>query len=427
MTKIIKKIFVFALSAFFFSISAHADNSRYIDHRGHNLDSLEIAAARWTADKIEKASDEELLRLVYTWHDLMLGYLYINPELSMFYGRKVFNTSVRKGWKAMTWASAKVIGQLFWAKEQYDSAAFYYNRAMQTIETMEVGAVSIDRPEGISQFDIDNGLSAMYGTIGNLYSIQDSTDLAMEYYAKAGEIFEKNGWKNALSNLHYNMAETWLDDGEVQRARSEYNTALSYAVQAGDSLLVANSTAGLGRLELSQGHLRKAIRHLDEANRYYSAHNDEEWSALLENIDYANQILRLQKRQAKIGMVVSIIAILLLIVSALIAGHMRKLRKQKAQTEAVLEEAIEELTPATHQSDIKLNDRELQILKLVADGLSVKEIADKVCLSPETVKWYRKKLLAKFDAKSFIVLIGRARQMGLLTTTHKDDDQRQCH
>ena len=60
------------------------------------------------------------------------------------------------------------------------------------------------------------------------------------------------------------------------------------------------------------------------------------------------------------------------------------------------------------------NDGELQILKLVADGLSVKEIADKVCLSPETVKWYRKKLLAKFDEKSFIVLIDKARQTGKL-------------
>lgn len=427
MTKTNKNIFVFALSAFFFSISAHAEGSRYIDHRGHNVDSLEIAVAEWTADKIAKASDEELLHLVYDWHDLMLGYENVNLETSLYYGRKVFNTSSRKGWKAMTWASAKVIGQYFWAKEQYDSATFYYNKALRTIETMKEGSVDVERPKGTTQIDIDNGLSAMYGTIGNLYSIQDSTALAMEYYAKAGEIFEKHGWNNAMSNLHYNMAETWLDDGEVQKARSEYNTALSYAVQAGDSLLVANSTAGLGRLELSQGHLRKAIRLLDEANQYYSAHNDEEWAALLENIDYTNQILRLQKRQAKSGLLVSIIALLLLIASVLTAGHLRRLSHQKAQTEAVLEEAIEELTPATHQSDIKLNDRELQILKLVADGLSVKEIADKVCLSPETVKWYRKKLLAKFDAKSFIVLIGRARQMGLLTTTHKDDDQHQCH
>lgn len=409
------------------SYTAQADNSRYIDHRGHNLDSLEIVVADWTADKIAKASDEELLQLVYDWHDLMLGYHNINGELSQYYGKKVFSTSVRKGWKAMTWASAKVIGQHFYAKEQYDSATFYYKTALQTIETMELGAVDVERPNGWTQFDIDNGLSAMYGTIGNLYSIQDSVALAMEYYAKAEEIFKQHGWINALANTHYNIAETWIGAGEVQKARADYNTGLSYAKEADDSLIMANNIAGLGRLELDQGHLRKAIRLLDEANQYYSAHDDLEWAALLENIDYTNQILRLQKRQAKIGMVVSIIAILLLIVSALIARHMRKLRKQKAQTEAVLEEAIEELTPATHQSDIKLNDRELQILKLVADGLSVKEIADKVCLSPETVKWYRKKLLAKFDAKSFIVLIGRARQMGLLTTTHKDDDQHQCH
>ena len=413
MTKTVKNIFIFSLSVIF-SIPAHADNSRYIDHRGHNLDSLEIVVAEWTADKIAKASDGELLHLVYNWHDLMLGYDHINSELSKHYGKKVFNTSALKGWKAMTWASAKVIGQHFYEKEQYDSATFYYKKALQTIETMEVGAVDVERPNGLTQFDIDNGLSAMYGTIGNLYSIQDSVDLSMEYYAKAEEIFKHYGWTNALSNTHYNMAETWLSAGEVQKARVNYNIGLSYAKEAEDSLLIANNVAGLGRLELDQGHLRKAIRLLDEANQYYSSHDDLEWAALLENIDYTNQILRLQKRQAKIGLAVSIIAILLLIVSALIAGYLRKLHQQKAQTDAVLEEVIEELTPATHQSDIKLNDRELQILKLVADGLSVKEIADKVCLSPETVKWYRKKLLTKFDAKSFIVLIDKARQMGKL-------------
>ena len=407
-------VIVSLLAAAVVSIPSWADDSRYIDHRGHNLDSLEIAVAGWTADRIAKAGDEEILHLVYDWHGLMLGYQNINLELSLYYGKKVFNTSARKDWKAMTWASAKVIGQYFWAKEQYDSATFYYNEALHAIETMEVGTVDVERPNGTTQFDIDNGLSAMYGTIGNLYSMQDSVDLAMQYYAKAEEIFKRYGWINAMSNTHYNMAETWLAADEVQKARADYNIGLSYAREADDSLLMANNLAGLGRLELDQGHLRKAIRLLDEANRYYSAHNDLEWAALLENIDYTNQILRLQKRQAKSGMTVSIIAIILLIASILTVSHMRRLRHQKAQTDAVLDEAIQDLAPAAKHDDIKLSDRELQILKLVAEGLSVKDIADKVCLSPETVKWYRKKLLAKFDETSFIVLVSEAKKMGLL-------------
>lgn len=93
---------------------------------------------------------------------------------------------------------------------------------------------------------------------------------------------------------------------------------------------------------------------------------------------------------------------------------MRKLREQKIQTDEVLNETIGEIASAADTAGIKLNDRELQILELAAEGLSVKEIANRICLSPETVKWYRKKLLAKFDVSSFIVLVNKARKMGFL-------------
>ena len=167
-------------------------------------------------------------------------------------------------------------------------------------------------------------------------------------------------------------------------------------------------------MEMSERHLRKAIRLLDEAGQYYSAHDDQEWQGLLDNLDYTNQVLRLQKRQARSGLIISIAAILLLIACALIYCHMRKLRQQKIQTDEVLNETIGELAPATDTAGIKLNDRELQILELVAEGLSVKEIADRICLSPETVKWYRKKLLTKFDVSSFIVLVNKAKEIGYL-------------
>lgn len=386
----------------------------YVDHRGHNVDSLEIAIAGWSADKIAQAGDEELLHLVYDWHDLMMGYLNINGERSLYYSKKVFNTSVRKGWKDMTWTSAKVIGQHFWAREQYDSATFYYNTALQTIRTMKVGEVDLEHPDGLTQYDIDNGLSSMYGTIGNLYSIQDSIGPAMEYYAKAGEIFERYGWNNSLSALYYNMAETWFEEGDIHKAKENYETGLQYAIKAEDSLWIAGNKAGLGKVEMSERHLRKAIRLLDEAGQYYSAHDEQEWHGLLDNLDYTNQVLRLQKRQARSGLIISIIAFLLLVACSLIFGYMRKLRLQKIQTDEVLNETIQEITPATDTAGIKLNDRELQILELVAEGLSVKDIANRICLSPETVKWYRKKLLAKFDVSSFIVLVNKAKEMGLL-------------
>lgn len=52
-----------------------------------------------------------------------------------------------------------------------------------------------------------------------------------------------------------------------------------------------------------------------------------------------------------------------------------------------------------------LNEKELLIARYAAEGMTAQEIADAMCLSPETVRWYRKRMLQKADARNFIELI----------------------
>ena len=52
----------------------------YNDHRGHKLDSLERAVARWTPDAIDHASTKELVDLNRAFRDLMLGYSALNRD-----------------------------------------------------------------------------------------------------------------------------------------------------------------------------------------------------------------------------------------------------------------------------------------------------------------------------------------------------------
>ena len=403
----------FALAVLCLSgISLRAEN--YVDHRGHNVDSLERVVAAWSGDRIARAGDEELAHLNQDWRELMLGYLNTDPERSCSFARKALRMGLEKDWKVAVWDAAKAIGQNHWHKERYDSAAFYYNIAVDAIEKMEVGAIDAAHPKGLSQFDIDNARSAMLGTIGNLYSMQDSIDLAMGYYARAGEIFRQYGWNSSLACLQYNIGETWREKGESSLADDAFVEGLAYAKEADDSLWIAGNKAGIGRVALERGRLRKAIRFLDDANRYYTAHDDQEFAALLENLDYTNQVLRLQKRQATIGMISALTALVLLIICIFVILRMNRLKKQNSQTEEVLEETIEEISPASEGDSIKLNDREQEILKLIAEGLINKQIADRVCLSPDTVKWYRKKLLVKFDTTTSSALVSEAFKRGFL-------------
>lgn len=63
---------------------------------------------------------------------------------------------------------------------------------------------------------------------------------------------------------------------------------------------------------------------------------------------------------------------------------------------------------------IQLNDRERTILQLLSDGLTTKTIADRIFLSEDTVKWYRKNLLARFDQPNVAALVKWAVREGLV-------------
>lgn len=61
-----------------------------------------------------------------------------------------------------------------------------------------------------------------------------------------------------------------------------------------------------------------------------------------------------------------------------------------------------------------ISNRELEILVLMAQGLSNQEIADKTYVSVNTVKTHVSNLLLKLDAKRRTQAVIRAREMGLI-------------
>lgn len=52
-----------------------------------------------------------------------------------------------------------------------------------------------------------------------------------------------------------------------------------------------------------------------------------------------------------------------------------------------------------------LSEQEIKIARYAASGMTTQEIAAAMCLSPETIRWYRKRMLRKVDAHNFAELI----------------------
>ena len=66
------------------------------------------------------------------------------------------------------------------------------------------------------------------------------------------------------------------------------------------------------------------------------------------------------------------------------------------------------------QSTLKVSERELEVLELIAAGRSNKEIAIALDVSPNTVKTHVARLLEKLDARRRTEAILRARELGII-------------
>jgi two-component system, NarL family, response regulator LiaR len=100
-----------------------------------------------------------------------------------------------------------------------------------------------------------------------------------------------------------------------------------------------------------------------------------------------------------------------------------KLMKPKTRIETVIVEKPvlkNELTEADllqiekQKQQLGLSSRELEVLQLMAQGLSNQEIADRLFLSVPTIKTHSSNLFLKLDVKRRTQAIEKARQLGLI-------------
>ena len=71
-------------------------------------------------------------------------------------------------------------------------------------------------------------------------------------------------------------------------------------------------------------------------------------------------------------------------------------------------------SPALAYLPDPLNDREIEVLNLLAAGLTTPEMADRLILAPSTVKWHLKNIYSKLGVHRRSEAIAQARTLGLL-------------
>ena len=63
---------------------------------------------------------------------------------------------------------------------------------------------------------------------------------------------------------------------------------------------------------------------------------------------------------------------------------------------------------------IRLTAKEQRILQMIANGHTSPQIAEEMCLSLPTIKWYRKRIKVKFEADTTVEVVRKALELGLI-------------
>jgi signal transduction histidine kinase len=235
--------------------------AEYSDHRNRKVDSLEHVLRSG-----QQMNDEQLIRL-HT--DLMWGYLQTDGQRAETNAWKVLALSYEHDWLKSRADALRLLGMMAYGDERYDESIAYYEWALAVTDSMRTSGK-------YKETDIDDNLSTLYGSIGNLYNIQDKNLLAIEYYQKAMPIFEKYGWRESLTILHHNIAELYLVIGNSEEAERHYRSAIEQGRTTGDSLMMALPLKGLVKIYIDRDDYQRAQQTIQPAYIYYQAHRDEE-------------------------------------------------------------------------------------------------------------------------------------------------------
>ena len=233
----------------------------YQDHRNRKVDSLEQVLRSG-----QQMTDEQRM---YAYKSLMWGYLQTDGRRSAYYASRALSLSYQHHWIVARADALRLLGLNAYGSGHYEQALQYYNHALALTDTMRTDS-------RYNEADVDDTQSALYGSIANVYNMQDKLHLAIAYYQKALPLFEKHGWMESTSILYYNVGELFKSMGNEEEARLNYEKAVEAARTTGDSLLVAVPHKGLAKYYIGQGNYEKAAQAAAVCYEYYSHHQDEE-------------------------------------------------------------------------------------------------------------------------------------------------------
>ncbi len=255
-----------------------------------------------------------------------------------------------------------------------------YARARQQTET----SLEFFR-EAKSRHQVLNALT----NLGIIAHAEQSYDRAREYYEKSLEMAREFGGKKAKAACSINRGEIAVYDRDLFRARALFAEGLALARELCQDTFLALSLAGFASIASVERQPRRAVQLFSFAQPWLEA-GDQRSACPSDKAEFERNL-------------------------AIARGQLDRVAFDQAWQEGqamTVEQAIVEAegianTPPSPSATGKsaqhiagLIDREVEVLRWLARGLSNQEIADKLVLSKRTVHAHLRSIYSKLDVTS---------------------------
>jgi len=266
----------------------------------------------------------------------------------------------------------------------------------------------------------DQGSEALgIAYLGLLSNCLADNQSAQEYGQRAFLIAEELGDRRLQAYALTCLGHAAKGLGELTRAAEYYRQALALRRDLGQDSLAMEPLAGLARISLARGQLVQAQTWVEEILSYLEQDSSSKGPGLLATDEpfrtYQTCYRVLQTSQdPRAAAVLEAAHNLLQERAAKISDE--EMRRSFLEHVPSHREIVSEFTRAkcTAQLAEPLTNREMDVLRLIADGLTNREIAERLVIDVGTVKFHAHNIYGKLEVRNRTQAAARARELNLL-------------
>ncbi len=254
-------------------------------------------------------------------------------------------------------------------------------------------------------FDDPEGMALALINLGNLAFKDQDLGEAEERYRRSLDIYQEINDRGGLASANWGLGRVFCELGDLDRTQVHYGQALQLALEIDYRPVLSGLLVDIAELLWKMEQRERPLSLLAFTAHDPATDHETQTRANTRLTEYRNAV------SAHV------------FAEAITMGEASELDVLAAdllyQLSLPVFEVTEELTTPTRPDPAQaliepLTPRELEVLRLLCDGLTNREIADKLTLAVGTVKFYTGQIYEKFGVHNRVNALARARELHLI-------------